>query len=181
MKYTVKIVSSMKINANYGKTDPNNQPVAENIQVVPFSKTSKCINSATNLKFSALKTEVAKILPVSNYVTEVVVLVDKMENVKDNADVTESEITVNFTIVAPDLAKVTTVEDKDQATMIASFYNQYFDIIPEKLSKDEVDRTKNSVKPEIVRDLSKVKGLTAAPVAPPVTPPVDPGATGATS
>jgi hypothetical protein len=145
MKYTLKIVSSIKMNANYGKTDQDNQPIAENIKTVVVSKMCKSLNSVTNLKFSALKTEIAKNLPISNYVTEVEVLVDKINSVKESTIINQSEITVNFITVAPDLAKVVTIEDKDQDRMIASFYDQYFDMIPEK-SKREVN--KNSVKPK---------------------------------
>ena len=179
MKYTVKIVSSIKMNANYGKTDDANQKITENIQTVFVSKKCKDLQSSTELKFSALKTEIAKILPATNYVTEVEVLVDKMENLKDSTVIKESEVTVNFLTVAPDLAKVTSVEDKDQDKMISSFYNQYFDIVPEKLAKDDVTRILNSVKPEMLRDLSKVKGAApVAPLTPEVTPtPTDPGAT----
>lgn len=172
MKYTLKIVSSIKMNANYGKTDPDNKPIAENIRTVTVSKMCKDINSVTNLNFSALKAEIAKVLPTSEYVTEVEVSVDRMSNLEETTVVDQSEVTAKFVTVAPDLAKVTAVEDKDQVAMIISFYDQNFNITPKKLTKEEINRLKNSIK-----NNSKVKEV-VVPVTDPITPPVaDPEAT----
>jgi len=123
MKYSIKFIISTKLDANYGKTNEKGQPVPSDIITLPTSSYVKDIRSSAELKFSELKAEIAKKLPASLYNNELEITVLKMKDLKDKTVITESDVVCKVTILAPDLSKVTTVEDKEQKDMIRSFYS----------------------------------------------------------
>jgi hypothetical protein len=146
MKYSIKFIFSTKLDANYGQTDEKGELIPSDIITV---QTKSCINdirSATELKFSELKAEIAKKLPESLYNTESEITVLKMTDLKDDTVINESDVICKVTTLAPDLSKVTSVEDKNQKAMIRSFYSMN-DIYAQKLNATQVKMRTPSVKP----------------------------------
>jgi hypothetical protein len=193
MRYSVKIVTNIRMNENFGKTDSTGQSFPQSLVTFPRDKNFKAIKASKNLKFSELKVEIAKLQPTSNYNVEMAVEVLNMKDLTDSTEIAESQVTATFTIVAPDLSKVTSVEDKDQDAMIKAFYDNEFDIIPVKLNESQSALEKSIAAKDAKKEADKAAAIAAMTPAPaptpkapkasasaPATPPAEPETPGAT-